>query len=163
MVAIRHTPDAWRPYAIFFPRLRSWLVRRFIERAGHDLRVKSNADISPNIKVGSRSELGRNAIIYGGVTIGDDVLMGPNVQIITRGHNTSDILRPINLQGSSFKPVTIEDDVWIGCNVVILPGVTVGRGSVLAAGSVVTKDVPSMSIMGGVPARMIGKRGGALE
>jgi len=155
----RHTPDAWRPYALFFPRLRSLLVKAFAESCGIDVRVKSNAEVSPNIRIGDRSELGQNSLIYGGVTIGSDVLMGPGVKIITRNHEHHATAIPMNRQGETFAPVVIGDDVWIGANVVILPGVIVGRGAIIAAGAVVSREVESLSIVGGVPAKVIGRRG----
>lgn len=155
----RHTPDRWRPYSLFFPALRRFLVRSFVDECGKDVHVKSNADISPHIKVGDRSELGCNCLIYGGVTIGKDVLMGPDVKIITRNHNFSNPNVPIREQGDYERPVIIEDDVWIGANVVILAGVKINRGAVVAAGAVVHSEVPALAIVGGVPARIIGRRG----
>lgn len=155
----RHTPDKWRPYSLFFPALRAWLVTQFVDEAGIDLRIKSNADVSPFISIGDRSELGCGCLIYGGVKIGAGVLMGPDVKIITRNHVFDDPTVGINEQPTVFRPVTIGDDVWISANVVILPGVTVGHGSVIAAGAVVTKDIPPFSIVGGIPAKVIGRRG----
>lgn len=87
------------------------------------------------------------------VRIGARVMFGPHVTISTAGHPVHPELRA---DGSQFSaPVTIEDDVWIGGNVSILPGVTVGRGSVVAAGAVVTGNVPPMTVVGGVPARVL--------
>jgi maltose O-acetyltransferase len=157
----RHTPDAWRPYAFFFPQLRARLVRSFAESCGDAIKVKSNADVSPNIKIGSRSELGQNCLLYGGVTLGSDVLMGPGVKIITRNHVFDSANMPINAQGEIFSPVIVEDGVWIGANAIILPGVRVGKGAIIAAGAVVTRDVAELSIVGGVPAREIARRGDA--
>lgn len=125
--------------------------------------MKSNAEISPHIRIGDRSELGCNCLVYGSVTIGKDVLMGPGVKIITRNHIFRDPTVPIREQGEEEKPVIIEDDVWIGANVVILPGVTVGRGAVLAGGAIVSRNVPAFAIVGGVPATVVGIRGQAGE
>ncbi len=155
----RYTPDKWRPYSFFFPAMRSWLVTRFVDKAGQHIQVKSNADISMFISIGDRSELGSGCLIYGGVQIGSDVLMGPDVKIITRNHLFEDPTIRISDQGTLFRTITIGDDVWIGANVVILPGVNIGNGSVIAAGAVVTKDVMPFTIVGGVPAKVIGKRG----
>lgn len=154
----RHTPDSWRPYSLFFPGLRAALVRAFVDKCGVGIHVKSNADISPHISIGDRSELGCNSLIYGSVTIGSDVLMGPGVKIITRNHLVADPTMPIREQGEEERPVVVGDDVWIGANVVILPGVEIKRGAVIAAGAVVTKDVGELEIVGGVPARVIGRR-----
>lgn len=82
--------------------------------------------------------------------------MGPDVRIITINHKTERTDIPMKGQGVlSPQKVTICDDVWIGARVIILPGVTIGKGSIIGAGAVVTKDVPEYAVMGGVPARVI--------
>lgn len=86
------------------------------------------------------------------------VRIGLRANIITNNHVFSDRQRPIMEQGVVCAPVTIEDDVWIGVNVTILPGVTVGKGSVLGAGAVVTKDVKPFTVVAGVPAKVMGRR-----
>jgi acetyltransferase-like isoleucine patch superfamily enzyme len=91
------------------------------------------------------------------ITIGKNCLIAANCQIMDNsGHDLSfdDVANRINTTGVS-SPVTIGDDVWIGANCIILPGVTIGQGSVVSAGSVVTKDIPSMVIAGGIPARVL--------
>lgn len=95
----------------------------------------------------------------GGLSIGRNVLIGPHVCIHTTNHNYSDRSTLIRLQGSTPEPVIIEDDVWVGANSVILPGVRFGKGCVVGAGSVVTKSVPSYCIAVGNPARVIKERG----
>lgn len=87
------------------------------------------------------------------ITIGNGVLVAPNVTIATTGHPVHPALRP-NGEMYSF-PVVIEDNVWIGCNVVIMPGVTIGENSVVGAGSVVTKDVPPNVVAAGNPCRIL--------
>lgn len=154
----RFTPETYRPYALFFPAIRRWLVGRFADECGENVKVKYNADISPHIRIGNNAELGQRCVIYGGVSIGDDVLMGPGVRLITRNHSVGDVGRPIREQGDVFAPIIIEDDVWLGANVVVLPGVTIGAHSVIGAGSVVTKSCAPYSIMGGVPAKFIKSR-----
>lgn len=158
ITVLRHTPDSWRPYAFAFPKLRAAVVRGFAERAAQSIIVKSNARVSPHISIGLFSELGQNCLIYGGVSIGDNVLMGPDVKIITRNHGVPAAGLLIREQESIYSPVSIGNDVWIGANVVILPGVTVGDGAVIAAGAVVTKNVMPATIVGGVPAKLIGVR-----
>ena len=155
----RYTPEDYRPYALFFPALRSYLVSRFAERCGKGVRVKHNADISPNIRIGNHSELGTRCIIHSHVTLGNDVIMGPDVKIYSRNHNYSSLAEPIRLQGKIQKTTLIGDDVWIGANVLILPGVRVGNHAVIAGGAVVTKDVPEYAVVGGNPARVIKRRG----
>src|SRR5690606_15263855 len=94
----------------------------------------------------------------GPIRIGNHVRIAPFVQMIAADHRFADTDRPIASQGLEHKPITIEDDVWVGGRVIVTAGVTVGRGSILAAGAVVTRDVPPYSIVGGVPARLIRSR-----
>ncbi len=151
----RFTPEDYRPYALGLPLVRRWLVRAFAESCGRGLRVKHNADVSPNIRVGDFSELGQRCVIQANVCIGDYVIMGPDVKIYSRNHAYADPSRPIAVQGKVVKRTVIGSDVWIGANVIVLPGVTVGDHAILAAGAVVTKDVAPYAIMGGNPARVI--------
>ena len=94
----------------------------------------------------------------GGLTIGENVLVGPNAVLLSSQHHWSDPSLPIVLQGHRLAPTTIGDDVWIGANVVITPGVTIAPGTVIGAGSVVTADTAPYTIVVGVPARHIGDR-----
>ena len=109
----------------------------------------------------SNVHVGRDVVINFGATlvddgeifIGDDVMIGPNCNIATAVHPISPRLRRHKLQFN--KPVHIGDNVWVGAGAIILPGVTIGKNSVIGAGSVVTKDVPPDVIVGGSPARVI--------
>tara|TARA_Y100000991_G_C21709108_1_gene237101 strand:- start:224 stop:532 length:309 start_codon:yes stop_codon:yes gene_type:complete len=94
----------------------------------------------------------------GEIIIGKNVLIGPNSVLRSNNHNYKTSQKPINQQGMSEGKITIEDDVWIGSNVVILPNVIIGKGSIVAAGAVVTSNVEAFSIVGGVPAKLIGLR-----
>ena len=96
----------------------------------------------------------------GGVTIGTGVMIGPNAVIVSSDHDHMQTDRLMVFQDHVMAPVFIEDDVWIGGNVVVCGGVRIGKGAVIAAGAVVTKDVPQMAIVGGVPARIIRSRNG---
>jgi len=98
----------------------------------------------------------------GHVSIGCDVMLGPRVIIIPENHVFEDANKTIREQGVKREPVVIEDDCWIGTNATILAGVTIGKGSIVAAGAVVNKDVPAGSIVGGVPARILRGREKAL-
>lgn len=91
----------------------------------------------------------------GGVTIGDRVLVGYRTQILSSNHRIPPGTGRIFDSGHELAPVVIESDVWIGGNCMILPGVTIREGAVVAAGAVVTKDVPAYEIWGGVPAKRI--------
>lgn len=110
------------------------------------------------VKIGSGCRINENVYIER-ATIGKDVLIAPNVSILSRTHEFKTLTKPMSLQG--YKPekeVVIGDDVWLGRNVVVLPGVCIGRGAIVGAGSVVTNDVPEFAIVGGVPARLIRSR-----
>ena len=88
-------------------------------------------------------------------------MMGPDVMIFALGHETARTDIPMIDQGFiAPKPVAIHDDVWIGARVIILPGVTIGRGSVLGAGAVITREVPEYCIVAGNPAKIVGRRNG---
>ncbi|AWW30601.1 acyltransferase [Echinicola strongylocentroti] len=112
------------------------------------------------LKVGNNSSIGPYAYIgcSGYIEIGDNVMMSPRVSIYSENHNFGDTENPMIEQGVTRSFAKIEDDCWIASNSIILAGVTVGRGSVVAAGSVVTKDVPPYSIVGGNPAKLLKTR-----
>ena len=93
-----------------------------------------------------------------GINIGDRVLVGYRTQILSTNHVIPDDTGRIFSAGHDKKPVVIENDVWIGANCIIVAGVTIGEGAVLAAGSIVTKDVLAFSVYGGVPAKLIKNR-----
>ena len=160
LAVFRHTPEDFRPYALFFPWVRNRLVAFFADECGKGVRVKSSAEVSPHIRIGERSELGTRCMIQSGVVIGDDVIMGPDVKIFSRNHRFDDPGQPVALQGKQQGTVVIGNDVWIGANVVILPGVVVGDHAILAAGAIVTRNVPGWAIVGGNPARIIKDRRG---
>lgn len=151
----RFTSEIYRPYAIITPKIRQLLVRTFAIKTGKGIRIKRNADVSMFIEIGNYSELGTNCIIQSNTTIGDYVIMGPDVKIYTKNHGIERLDIPIAKQELNEKPVKIGNDVWIGANVVILPGVTIGNHVVLAAGAIVTKDIPDYAIVAGVPAKII--------
>ena len=116
----------------------------------------------PNAKItiGKNCFLGEFNVIrgQGGVTIGDDVYTGPMVQIVAINHVFHDSNRPIREQGIIANGITIEDDVWLGAGVKVVDGVTIGKGSVIGAGSTVTKDIPAYSIAVGTPAKKVKDR-----
>jgi acetyltransferase-like isoleucine patch superfamily enzyme len=149
---------------------------------GREVRISPGAFICPRggaIEIGDRSMINTGAMIQGNVRIGKDssvqnytiivgygkpedssglVRIGNGVRIaahcfmVAANHNFDDPEKPIFRQGLSCKPIVIEDNVWIAARVNIIAGVTIGQGSVIAAGSVVTKDIPPMSIAAGIPA-----------
>ena len=114
------------------------------------------------IKIGSHATFNANVMINargkGKIFIGNNVLIGPNVVLRSNNHSFEDLRIPIKEQGMLSGDIIIEDDVWISSNSVILPNCKLGKGSIIGAGAVVTSDVQSYSIVGGVPAKEIRKR-----
>jgi acetyltransferase-like isoleucine patch superfamily enzyme len=110
--------------------------------------------------MGDHSNLGAWAYVgcSGFISVGSNVLMGPRVSLLAEDHNAVSTEEPIKAQGVTRLPITIEDDVWLGAGATVVGGVTVGRGSILAAGSVVTKDVAPFSVVAGVPATLVRTR-----
>ncbi len=108
-----------------------------------------------DVMIGNHTRIGLHNTIIGPVKIGSHVNLAQGITVTALNHNFDDAEKRIDEQGVSTKPVTIEDDVWVGANAVILPGVTIGNHCVIAAGAVVTKDVPPHSLVAGVPAKVI--------
>ena len=108
-----------------------------------------------DVIIGDHTRIGLHNTIIGPVTIGDHVNLAQGITVTALNHNFADSDKRIDEQGVSTNPVVIEDDIWIGANAVVLPGVTIGHHSVVAAGAVVTKDVPPHSLVAGVPAKII--------
>jgi acetyltransferase-like isoleucine patch superfamily enzyme len=108
-----------------------------------------------DVVIGNYTRIGIHNTIIGPVTIGSHVNLAQGITVTALNHNFGNTNERIDLQGVTTKQVIIDDDVWIGANAVILPGVTIGRHAVVAAGAVVTTDVPENTVVGGVPAKMI--------
>lgn len=127
--------------------------------------LKSDIKGLHNLSIGDGTSIPKGSVFYcteAPLTIGKKVVFGPNPTIITGDHRI-DVIGKYIIDNTeklpeNDAPVVIEDDVWCGANVTILKGVTIGRGSVIAAGAVVTKDIPRYSIAGGVPAKVIKMR-----
>jgi len=108
-----------------------------------------------DVMIGDHTRIGLHNTIIGPVIIGSHVNLAQGITITALNHNFEDSKKRIDEQGVSTNAVIIEDDIWIGANAVVLPGVTIGHHSVVAAGAVVTKDVPPHSLVAGVPAKII--------
>ena len=121
---------------------------------------KYGGEIGMGLKVGDNSNIGPFAYIgcSGMITIGSNVMISPRVSIYAENHNFALTDRTMKEQGVTREAVVIEDDCWIAANSIILAGVTIGKGCIIAAGSVVTTSVPPYSIVGGVPAKVIKSR-----
>jgi maltose O-acetyltransferase len=139
-------------------RIRQMICHPLFAEAGLDINIEKGAFFGSGaaIKIGNRSSLGVRAEILGPVSIGNDVMMGPEVVILTNQHETGRTDIPMIDQGLSAQlPVTIHDDVWIGYRAILQPGISIGRGAIIGAGAVVTRDVPPFAIVAGVPARLL--------
>lgn len=112
-------------------------------------------DYGKPVTIGKRCFIQQCCTFFGrgGIEIGDDVFIGPKCNLITINHDVN----PDNRSATYGKPIKIEDKVWLGINATVLPGVTLGYGCIVGANSVVTKDVPPMTIVAGNPARIIKK------
>ena len=132
------------------PYRRFWLGKRSV--------IESYCCINNavgDVTIGDYTRIGIHCTVIGPVCIGSHVNLAQGITVTALNHNFEDATKRIDEQGVSTKPVVIGDDVWIGANAVILPGVTIGSHCVVAAGAVVTKDVPDNTLVGGVPAKVI--------
>lgn len=122
---------------------------------GSTIRAPFHCDYGYQTTVGARTfaNWGLVALDVGRITIGDDVQIGPNVQLLTATHPVEPGPRRDKWEGSA--PITLGDNVWLGGGVVVLPGVTIGRDTVVGAGSVVTRDLPAGVVAVGNPARVV--------
>lgn len=143
----------------FFDVLRFLCASSILKRCGSNVYIATGVVL----KGGRNAVFGSNLSFHdgcyidatGGLVVGDNVSVAHQVSILTFNHTWSNPELPIKYNPVELKSVVIEDDVWIGCGVRIMPGVTVGRRSVIAAGSVVTRDVPRGTLVAGVPARVV--------
>jgi len=154
----RKLPDVPFPGAWLGQTLRRLLAQQIFASCGPHVRINRGA----NFGTGSRIRLGENSSISidcwvaSDTQIGDDVMMAPQVTILSNSHNFGRTDISMRAQGAPPpRPVRIGNDVWIGTRTIILPGVSVGDHCIIGAGAVVTKDVPDWAIVGGNPARVI--------
>ena len=136
---------------------RSEALLRRCRRIGRDVRLRMPVVIyhPEQLELGNQVDIGEFVVLRasGGLRVGDRVLIAAHAVLTTRGH-------PLSLPRygrTEDGPIVVEDDVWIAAGAIVLPGVTLGHGAIVAAGAVVTKDVPPLTIVGGVPARTIGQ------
>lgn len=160
------------------PRIWLKILIRFIHKIGRGVILQGRLDIFPfnkfivkassilesqsvinngvgDVIIGERCVVGIGSVIIGPVEIHDDVILAQHVVVSGLNHNYLDIKTPISNQGVTTKPTVIRSGTWIGANVSILAGVSIGRNCVIGAGSVVTKDLPDYSLAIGNPARVI--------
>lgn len=158
LIAI-HMPLSFSKYSFGSRKLRAFCGKLILDKCGENVNIEKGASFGEHVSLGDNSGIGVNATISNYVTIGKNVMMGPDCLVYTSNHKFDNIEIPMCQQGfSEPKPVVIGDDVWIGARVIILPGVKIGQGSVIGAGSVVTKDVEEYTVVGGNPARLLKRR-----
>jgi len=160
----KHLPVSSSGIQIGQRAFRAFCGKLMLKRCGKKVNIEKGAIFSAKVSLGDFSGIGMNSRINGDCSIGDYVMMGCDVVVITRNHAFDRTDIPMMHQGfEEERPVVIGNDVWIGDRVIIMPGVHVGDGSIIAAGAVVTHDVPSYTIVGGVPAKVIKSRKSATE
>lgn len=156
----RHLPRSFVKYSFGSRAVRSFILKKLFKKFGENVNIEPKVfffNMSES-EIGDNSGIGMNSFI-GTVKIGRDVMIGEGLVAITRNHEFRRTDVPMRIQGfQKDQPVIIEDDVWIGTRVTILPGIKVARGSIIGAGSVVTKEVLPYTIVAGNPAKLIRKR-----
>jgi maltose O-acetyltransferase len=156
-----HLPDLAFPGGRLWNALRCATLRLALPRFGDENELDGRVYLGDgsDVYVGSRCQINRGCRLNR-VVIGDRVMIGPDALVLGKLHRTSDPAVPMIDQGDfQRRPTVVEDDVWIGARAIIMPGTTIGTGSIVGAGAVVTHDVSPGTIVGGVPARHIGDRG----
>lgn len=143
-------------------KIRYFLAKKILKKCGKNVIIKNKCYFGDGtkLKVGDYSQLGQNLRVSGPVSIGNYVMMGPDIVIMGVTHDISDLSKPMIDPGnpSLEKEVKIGSNVWIGTRVIIMPGVEIGDNSIIGSGAVVTKSFEKNSIIGGVPAKFIKKR-----
>ncbi len=150
-----------RPFVRFRDRVQTAEIAYRLRKCGSGVCFRYPCGVygAEQMEVGDNVFINRDAVIraQGGLTIGDNVVIARNVTIYTYNHNFRGQALPFD-QTSVYEPVTIGDNVWIGINVTIVPGVQVGEGAIIAAGAVVSRDVPPLAIVGSAPQKILGYR-----
>ena len=133
--------------------LRGWFTKKAILKCGKQVNIDQGARYGLDIILGDYSSIGKDSFVQSGTYIGNHVMIAPDCGIYTMNHGFQRTDSPMRKQGlTKPKPVIIEDDVWIGTKTILLPGVHIGKGAIIGAGSVVTKNIPPYTIAVGNPA-----------
>lgn len=159
VLILKHLPPTYYPGGAVIKATRYFFCKGLFKSCGRGVVIEPNAHIPfHKVEIGNNSGIGPNALL-GAVKIGDNVMMGPDVIILSNNKVFDSQIVPMCLQGrTEDNPVVIGDDVWIGARAIILPGVHVGKGAIVGAGAVVSKDVPEYAIVAGNPARIVKQR-----
>lgn len=159
----RWLPVSYSPVGgIWGKWLRGICGKCVLEKCGQNVNIERNAIFSSKVSLGNNSGIGIGASLSGTVNIGDNVMMGPYCTFYSRNHAFDRTDIPMREQGyQEEKVIVVGDDVWIGGHVIVLPGIHIGRGAIIGAGAVVTKNVPDYAIVAGNPAKIIRYRNGS--
>lgn len=152
-------PNSWWPGGKLFNRLRVSCVKGIIP-VGKNTKIQRSVYIGSgnNIVIGSNCQV-NELVRLDNVNIGNNVMIARECIILGKMHESADIHTPMNEQGvKDVKRTCIEDDVWLGLRVVVMPGIHIRKGTIIAAGAVVTKDTEAYGVYGGVPAKLIKQR-----
>lgn len=156
-----HLPNSYGFGGRYFNAFRVFLCKRIFKKCGHirTINRKVNFNSGRNIEMGDESGIGANTIMPANTIIGSHTIVSRNIFILQANHEYSDTTIPINDQGMRPPQQTIiEDDCWVGMNTLMTPGRHIKKGTIVAMGSVLTKDFPEYSIVGGNPAKLIRSR-----
>ena len=156
-----YLPDSYGRFGKVYNFIRVYLCKKIFRKCGsiRTINRKVNFGSGFDVEIGNDSGIGANTTIPHNTIIGNNCMISRNVFILNRNHSFSRVDIPINDQG--FKPekqTIIEDDCWIGMNSLLTPGRIIKKGSIIAMGSVLTKDYPAYSIVGGNPAKLLKNR-----
>ncbi len=155
-----YLPHTFWPGGIIFSWLRRIMLMGMGCRIGKNCELEPGIDVGfrPDIIIGNHCQINKNVQIKNAV-IGNFVMIASGCVLLDRMHNSANIAQPMILQGESAKiPPIINDNVWLGQNVIVMPGIEIGEGAIVGAGAVVTSNVKPFTIVGGVPAKLIRKR-----
>jgi len=151
--------EFYNKFVFCFASIRAGFWKMFLKKVGKKVYIMHSCMISSpsGIEIGDHVCINHHTTIsgIGLLKIGSFVMIGPNCNILTANHGFSDHTKPMMFQKAVLGRIEIEDDVWLGANVVILPNVKIGRGAIIGANAVVTEDVPAYAVVGGVPAKLI--------
>lgn len=144
-------PSYLKPFGRLAKKIRAAMARRISPHLGQNVNIEKGAYVLRDTVVGDNSGIGVNCEICYGLTIGKNVMMGPECLFYSNSHKFDKETK--RFEGfTEINPIVIEDDVWIGRRAIIMGGVTIGKGSIIGAGAVVTKSVPPYSLAAGNPA-----------
>ena len=154
-----HLPMSFGKFNLGARKVRQFCAKLILDDCGDWVNIEKDVHFGDGLKIGNGSGIGAHSNVPGDVIIGENVMIGEQLLVFTQNHRTDDLSVPMGAQGmTESRQVVIGNDVWIGARVVILPGVHIGNGCVIGAGSVVTKNVPDYEIWGGNPAHFLKSR-----